>query len=272
MRNHSFMAFAASIAVAMTLCSCGGGAPAQNAEESEPVPPLTEAEVEQWLDGDSSFEGREATITGKVFNTDHEDDIYAFQVYTDPKNYAGNAIVYVKGDNPHINSDAYIVATGTVMKDFKGENAFGGSVTAACLQASSIEEVSYVEAVSPTLKSIEPGLVAEQNGYSITLNKVEFAADETRFYVTLTNNGAGRLSVYDYNAVLLQDGRQLNVQSNFEAGYPTINNELAVGGTLEGVICFPNVEQANMQLQLRGYSDNWEADGGELTFTFDIAV
>ena len=271
MRNHGLVAFAASLAVAMTLCSCGGGTSASSVEESEPLPALTEAEVKQWIGGDDSFIGREATITGKVFSAEHSDDVYAFQVYTDPKNYSGNAIVYVRGDDHNIGSDSYIVATGTVMEDLEGENAFGGTVTAACLEASSIEEVSYIEAVSPTLQAFDAGMTAEQNGYSITLNKIEFAADETRFYVTLTNNGAGRLSVYDYNAVLLQNGKQFNVQSNYEADYPTINNELAVGGTIEGVICFPKVEQTNMQMQLRGYSDNWEADGGELSFTFDIA-
>lgn len=272
MTKRGFMNMAAVFALSIALCGCGGGASTRGVEESAPQPALTEEEVGQWLSGDDGFEGRETTITGKVFNTDYNDGVYAFQIYTDPNNYTGNTIVYVSGENPNIGTDAYIRATGTVMEDFEGENALGGSVTATCLQASSIEEISYIDAVSPTLQSIEPAVVSEQNGYSISVDKVEFAADETRVYVTLTNNGAGRLSVYDYDAVLLQDGRQFNVQTNYQANYPTINNELSVGAAIDGIICFPKVEQTSFQLQLHGFSDNWEADGGELNFTFDIAL
>lgn len=271
MKRRNFVALAVALVAILALCACGG-ASTQGNGNSEPLPPLTEEETQAWLNGDTSFQGREATVAGKVFNTDQGDGVYVYQIYTDPKNFSGNTIVYYRGDNPQIGSDAFIRATGTIQENFEGENALGGTVTATCLEATSIEEVSYADAVSPALKTIEPGVTSEQNGYSITVNKIEFAADETRVYVTLVNNGAGRLTVYEHNAIILQDGRQYNVQQNYAANYPGISNELAIGATMEGIICFPKVEETGMQIQLQGHSDNWEADGSGLDFTFDIAV
>lgn len=102
--------------------------------------------------------------------------------------------------------------------------------------------------------------------------KVEFADNETRVYVTIINNGAGRLSLYDYDAVIIQDGKQFNTETNYEAGYPDINKEISIGVTLDGIMAFTAIEQKSFQLQMRGYSDNYEADSGDLEFTFDIAV
>lgn len=233
---------------------------------------MTEEEVADWLAGGSGYEGREATVTGQVFNSERDGDKAYYQIHTDPDNYEGNTVVYFEGSNPGIGNDDYIRATGIVAKDFTGENAFGGEVTAKCLNASTIEKIDYIDAVAPTTAEVKPAATSEINGYSITIDKVEFSDKETRVYVTLTNNGAGRLSVYDYDAVIIQNGRQFNAETNYSAGYPDINKELAIGASMSGVMTFPVIEQSDFQIQMHGYSDNYEVDQDALDFSFDITV
>ena len=240
--------------------------------QEQQVQPLTDEEVKQWTNGSSEFIGREATLTGRVFNIEHDGNKHVFQINADPKNYDGNTLIYYEGADPGIIKNDFIRATGTIQKDMPYKNAFGASMSAPLLSASSIEKINYRDAVSPTLASVEPNIVSEQNGYSITVQKIEFAKDETRVYVSLTNNGAGRLTVYDYSAVIIQDGKQINTETNYQANYPSINKELNVGATMEGIVCFPAIEQKGMQIQMNGHSDNYKVDGSELNFIFDITI
>jgi hypothetical protein len=274
------VAAATFVAASLLLTACGSSdASTQPAEatpsettQSEAAPALTQEEVARWTAGGADFVGREATVTGKVFNIDHDGDNHVYQINADPENYDGNTLVYFEGADPGINKNDYIRATGIVQKDMSYENAFGATMSAPLLAATQVEKSTYQDIVSPTIASIDPQLACVANGYTVTMNRVEFAENETRVYVSLVNNGAGRLRIYDHNAVIIQDGKQYNTQTNYQADYPSINNEVAVGASLDGVICFPAIEQHSFQLQLRGSSDNWEVDGFELSFSFDITM
>lgn len=211
-------------------------------------------------------------MTGQVFNIQRDGNTIAYQINSDPTNYEGNTVIAYQGDDPGISKNDYIRATGTVADRMNYENAFGASMSAALLKADVVEKSSYEEAVAPARATIETNMVSEQNGYSITLNKIDFADKETRFYVSVTNNGAGKFTVYDFNAVVVQNGKQFNTEQNFHANYPTINNEVAIGASVEGVICFPAMEQASMQLRLNGHSDNYQVDGTGFDFVFDVQI
>ena len=263
---------ALALSCLVVLPSCGSTSGAPGSTPAEPPQPLTEEEYKAWDTGGAEFEGRQATVTGQVFNIQREGDTIAYQIHTDPTNYGGNTVVTFTGDDPGINNDDCLRATGIVQKDFEGENALGGSVVANALLADSVEKITYQEATAPTIAYIEPAVTSEYNGYSVTIDKIEFSEPETRVYVTVNNNGAGRLSLYEYSAVIIQNGQQYNIQYNYAANYPTISNQVAMGASISGIMCFPKIEQSSLQIQLQGSSDNWEADPGTIDFNFDITV
>lgn len=277
-RHYSSILFLLTLVLAgcLLLTGCGSSGKGSSASTgqtgAEPAPEMTAEEVQKWTGGSTEFTGRRATVAGQVFNIQRDGDTIAYQIHTDPTNYDGNTVIAYQGDDPGISKNDYIRATGTVADRMNYENAFGASMSAALLKADTIEKSSYEEVAAPARVTIEPNITSEHNGYSVTLSKVDFADNETRFHVIVTNNGAGKLSVYDYSAVVVQNGRQFNTENNFHADYPTINNQVAIGATVEGVICFPAMEQASMQLQLKGYSDNYQADGSGFDFVFDIQV
>ncbi|HDX9580272.1 TPA: hypothetical protein ROX88_003905 [Bacillus pseudomycoides] len=66
----------------------------------------------------------------------------------------------------------------------KGENMVGGKITAPVVKAKSATKAEYKDAFSPTKKAIDVNQKVSQNGYDITVNKIEIADEETRVYVT----------------------------------------------------------------------------------------
>ena len=218
----------------------------EDATQAEEMQTLSEDEVRRWTAGGSGLVGFEATVSGKVFHIEHDGDAHVFQLHADPKNNEGSIIVYFEGADPGIANNDYIRSTGVTCDDMPYENAFGATMSAPVLAATAVEKSTYQDVVSPALMTVEPNLSSTLNGYTVTVPRVEFAGDETRVYVSLVNNGAGRLRVYDYNAVIIQNGMQYNTERNYAADYPSINNEVAIGASISGVICFPALEQRSL--------------------------
>jgi len=125
--------------------------------------------------------------------------------------------------------------------------------------ADSVEVSSYKDIAAPTLKEVVPSNnTIEQFGYSVTVNKIELAKEETRVYLTVKNNGSNKFSLYSFNTLIIQDGKQFEEQSNYDAGYPEVQTDLTKGVQTEGIISFPPINDGNFKLTLEGSSDNYE--------------
>lgn len=259
------LALLLGLAMMFGLAACGS-TPVESDQ-----PPMTEEEIQKMHADPDSYKGRELTIYGQILDTpEKDDDAIYFQMYCDPVNYSQSVIVGYADPSLTLPADCYVKVTGTVDGKFEAENMLGGTVTGARIIATSVEESNYADAVAPTLKSIDVNQTQEQLGYSVTIQKVEFAEKETRVYLSVTNNGNDKFFLYSFNVKILQNGTQYGEEMNYDAGYPEIESELLVGATTEGVICFPALEQASFQLSSEAHSDNWQETIEP--FTFDITV
>ena len=135
-------------------------------------------------------------MSGQVFVDPEKDgDEIALQVWHNPQNAEKNFIVYYKGDAT-VKTNDYIEVDGKITGEFKGENAFGGEVTAPMIEADTLEVKSYMEAVVPTISEIVPeNAVVEQNGVALKVDKVEFAEKETRIYITESKSSSDNCSI-----------------------------------------------------------------------------
>ena len=239
---------------------------------SEAPAELTEAEIDQLYTDPGAFQGRRVTLTGRVFQSPEKDgNVMYFQIFTDIENSDRNTIIAYQSDESLVAVDDYVRVTGVVQGEDKGYNVFGGMISAPRILADSIEVISYIDAAAPTIKAVEPdGITQDQYGYSITVNKVEFAEQETRIYVTIQNNGSSAFSVYSFNTKIVQNGKQYEEEMNFNADYPEIQTDLQPGVSTEGVIVFPAIDQSDFQIIFEGYSENW--DESIESYTFDIPV
>lgn len=249
----------------LQLAGCGGTSAA------EQKPPLTEAEISQMYTDPDAFKGRKVTLAGKLLGDPQKDDsgIY-FQMYGDPAKYERNTIVKYSNKEASFSGQDYVKITGTIDGAYDGKNIMGGKITAPKIVADSVEKVSYIDAVSPTLKSVDVNSTQNQYGYEVTLQKVEFSSKETRVYVSAKNNGKSNFSAYSYNTKILQGDKQYEEQSNYDAGYQKLQTNLIPGATSEGIITFPALEQKSFTIYLSGFSYNFSEKINP--YTFEIAV
>lgn len=260
--------------MAINVTACGGS--------SSESPKKTEAasKEKEYVDditavasNPDSYNGKYIKFTGIVSTVDSNDDIYGCQVYVD-MDYNNSVLVEIpKSIMPETpKTDDLINFDAKIEKAKDGQTVMGVDSTWAYLVADSAEKTTYLESFGKADATWEfTDKVAEQNGISISVTKVEFAKDETRFYVTATNNSADRMNIWSSSSKVLQNGQQyeqIYTYNSFEE-YPELSSELLPGASSSGILCFDKLDPAALQLYVEGSSDNYELEFSP--FIFDLA-
>ncbi len=265
--------------MSLSVVACGGEIDTVakvEEQEKEKIEYIEDSEIADFFTNPDKYKGKYVKLSGKVFaDPEKNGDEIALQAWHNPENSSNNFITYYKGDNAKINQGDYIMVDGKIGGEFEGENAFGGTVTAPMLEATSIEVLSYIDAVTPTIAEIVPeNATSEQNGISLKVDKIEFAEKETRVYLTETNSSADKFSMWVYSIKITQNGSQIeqaNTSSQFEGDYAQLSTEILPNASSSGVLVFPPMDSsASFQIYAEGHSDNYELDFAP--FAIDITV
>lgn len=277
--KKKIMAILLTATMVLSMTACGGGDNGNSSEKSsepEKKEYISETEIADLFTTPDNFKGKYVKLSGQVFvDPEKDDDEIALQVWHDPQNAEKNFIVYYKGEVT-VKTNDYIEVDGKITGEFKGENAFGGEVTAPMIEADTLEVKSYMEAVVPTISEIIPeNAIAEQNGVALKVDKVEFAEKETRVYLTESNSSADKFSMYVYSIKIVQNGQQIeqdfSSSSSYEGGYAELSSDILPNASSSGVLVFPALDSsAGFQIYAEGSSDNWEIEFAP--FTIDIVV
>lgn len=271
--------FASTSLFLYLISGCSSSAPSStpsvepsNTPEAVVQEPLTDAEVKMMYSAPDEYKGALVELSGVVFNTvEYDEDGVYFQMWGDPENSDLNTIVTYPDPNFALESDQYVKLTGTVMGEFTGTNAFGGEISAAVVTADTLEISTYQDVVSPTLVIASADVpTVEQLGYSITVQKAELAENETRLYISATNNGSANFTIYSFNMTIVQDGHQYEEESNYDADYPELQSDIRPSVTTEGIVTFPALENAPFQLIIEARSDDWDEDIQDYVFNLDF--
>lgn len=250
------------------LTACGGG-------ESEPPKKefIEEDQIADMYTSPSSYIGKYITMKGKVFTEpETSGSTTVFQMWGDVEKSERNTVVVFSNEefDLDVETDMYVEITGYVEGEFEGENAFGTTITAPQIRVESIQELSYIDAVSPTIEAIDVNEAKESNGVTVTLQKIEFAENETRVYLSVENQSSYDYSFYSFNSKIIQGDKQYTEETNFDAEYPEIETEISSGVKEEGIIAFPSMNIDSLKFICEGYSDNYELD--QDTFTFEVEI
>lgn len=276
MGKEDIMRKISMILVCLGLClglfGCSNDSGKDTSKKTEEKEFITEDQLDSLYSNPDKFKGKYVTLTGQVFGSpESEDDTTVFQMMGDPEEYEKNTVIHCKKSlTKDLKSDSYVVVTGLIKGTFEGTNAFGESITAPQIEAEKIEISSYIDVVSPTLKSVEVNDVRTSNGVTVTLQKVEFSPIETRVYISVDNQSANEYSFYSYSTKAVQNNKQFEYESNYYADYPELNSDILPGVKTEGILVYNGLEQADFQLICKGQSNDYSLDGD--TFTFDITV
>ncbi|EDR47592.1 DUF5067 domain-containing protein [Dorea formicigenerans] len=260
--------------MAINVTACGGS----NSESSKKTE--TASKEKEYVDditavasNPDSYNGKYIKFTGIVSTVDSNDDIYGCQVYVD-MDYNNSVLVEIPksimSETPK--TDDLINFDAKIEKAKDGQTVMGVDSTWAYLVADSAEKTTYLESFGKADATWEfTDKVAEQNGISISVTKVEFAKDETRFYVTATNNSSDKMNIWSSSSKVLQNGQQyeqIYTYNSFEE-YPELSSELLPGASSSGILCFDKLDPAALQLYVEGASDNYELEFSP--FIFDLA-
>lgn len=260
--------------VATTGCSSEQSSTSKNDDKKqESKEPLSKEEFTKMISNPDKYKGAKVDFYAKIFvEPEKDDDGIYIQAFADPKNSEQNVIV-VADPKTDVKNEDIIHVVGTVRESFEGENALGGKVTAPIIDAEKVEKADYVTAFSKPIKTIEVNKEINQHGYIVKLNKVEIAEDETRAYVTISNQSNAKINFWEHNAKLLVGNTQLDRADNFEAGYPEIPTDILPKTNVEAIIPFPATD-ANEQVikfYFEGSSENYDINIEPFQFEVSIA-
>jgi Domain of unknown function (DUF4352) len=217
-----------------------------------------------------AHKGAEVRIVGRVFNEVEQDaNGTYFQMFANPKDSEWNTIVGVADTSLRLSDGDFVRVVGTVTGQFSGENAFGGDVNAVKVAASSVRKVDATAAAS-TPRRVLPKRRASEGGIVVTVQKVEFADDETRVFVAVKNNSGADVNLYASSGKAVSGSRQYD--STFSlADYPQVSSDIAPGAFTTGVVVFPTMnEKSPLRLIFEGYSDNSNVGNyGSVRFEFN---
>ena len=209
------------------------------------------------------YKGRKVEFYGKIFIEPEKDAEGTYlQMYTLNQGSDGNTVVAIQDPNLDVSNGDIVYVKGVVGDVFEGTNAFGATIVAPQILANSIEKSDYATAFSPALKVIEVNQEINQHGYSMTLERIELAASETRVYLKIKNDSSDNISFYSFNSVIIQGSNQISEEDNWDADYQEINSEIFPGVTSQGVVTFApvDIQGENLKLVFEGSSDDYYLD------------
>lgn len=263
--------------MSLSMTACGSSSDSANNAStntsSEPEKEKEVVDISSVTSDPDACKGKYVTFYGIVSQTDESDDQYFYQVYTDT-DYNNSVLVYAPKDlvSDTISNDDFINVIAKVDGAYSGQTVMGVDTTWAKLTAENIEKSSYTDTFGKAHTAWDfQDQVIEQQGINVAVTKVEFADNETRIYVTATNNSEDTVNLWSSSAKIIQNGQQYEqTYGNYLADYPELSSDILPGASSSGILCFDALEASEFQFYLEGSSDNWEIDLEPFTFTLGM--
>ena len=225
----------------------GGGSPSDPADAEGPS-------VGQYASGIDTFTrpnynilaanpdehaGKEIDVIGQLLdNPESSGDEVAFQMFADPKNAEWSTIVHTDSESLDFRTDNYVHVRGEVLGEMVGENAFGGEVSAVEVDAYSVERVEGVEAIDPTLDTLEVGQTQSSEGLSITLESLDLGTKHVRAHVTARNEGEKTAKLNLDRSKFVQGGERIGTRDPYDYSVTKPKSGLPTGEETEGTVIF----------------------------------
>jgi hypothetical protein len=216
-----------------------------------------------------AHKGATVDVTGQLLERPeaYEGEL-AFQMFVDIENVDWNTIVYTDQTGLDLETDDYVRVRGEVLGAFDGENAFGGDVTAPSVQASEVTPVSAGQAIDPAEEVREINQTEGDQGFEVTLEKIEFGDESTRAYVTIRNDTGRGADFYTFDAKIQQGSAQADyLEDSFAYYEEEPQDSLGPGVETEGVIPFEPVDPNQpFELRLPWTSNNYNVTSRPVVF------
>jgi hypothetical protein len=205
------------------------------------TPRFTDSNVATLYASPNFYKGALVDITGKVFLApDRDGSRTGFQMWQAGKtDFDRNTLVYSdRHDLTTYASGDCVRVVGKNIGTLSGENAFGATLNLPAIEASDVSMADCETVVYPPIKEIASGESKFSNGITVTLDKVVFAEEHTRVYLTIANGQAEKIYFMSTSAKAFQGNKQFETAYAFDADFPDIEYEIYPAIEETGVIIF----------------------------------
>lgn len=219
--------------------------------------------LDKLFENPKSFDGKEITLGGYIEeNKEIGPEEAELQLAVESWQTYNNLVVSYKGSSlSELGYDDIVLVKGKVKGTKSIKNELGVSIDVPKIEATEVIPSTFMEAISPTTKTVDANVVAEQYGISVKVDKVEFSEYETRVFVTVTNNSS---DIFD----ILSGSRLVQSKKVYEDIFYSLNEELpdlsdeeiGPGASVSGVLLFEPLKEKDMKIYIEGYSENYDLD------------
>ena len=205
-------------------------------------------------------------LVGKIFiPPEQASGGVAIQMFGDLANSDLNTIVYYYGtDAGQFANGDLIKVTGTVGKQFTGQNKMGATLVVPTINATKVEKTDATALIKGG-KEVVVAQQQNQNGVVITVDKAVLRDNETDIFVRVQNNQPGKkANFYSFNAKLQVGNQQFDLDSSKTSQYGAIPSDILPGVEIKGVLVFPAIgtpvpPTGAVALHLEAHSENYMA-------------
>jgi len=217
------------------------------------------------------YKGQVIQWGGQVFVEPEKDNagVYLQVMHTDSDN--SFVVGYQKPDF-QVKQDDYIIVTGVVSGKFEGENGFGAKLSKPLIKAGLIEQSTRSGTAESADLTIPVSQTNTQNGFMVTLDKIEVASAETRYFLTVKNNSSDKISFYTFDAKAIQGSKQFELKSIYDSN-EEIPSEILPGVEAKGVLVSDPIDKSQKEISLilpkpydSSFNNNWQ----DITFKVSL--
>jgi hypothetical protein len=216
-----------------------------------------------------SFKGARVDIVGAVLGEPVKDGKSTYwQMWPHPTNVEWFAVVAFEGVSFTIADGEYVHVVGTAQGRTEGEIPLLATIDAVTVRAETAEVVDRSALTPPALRTVKVAKSVEQHDLVVTVDKVEFAANETRVYVTVDNRSDATASFYDYKVKAAQG--QIQYEAEYFTYYPQVQSQLPPRTASSGVVLFKALDPVRAtELSFETRTDNYQLEFNP--YVFEIA-
>lgn len=222
-------AFVGLMVLAVVVANLGSGEPT----DETPTIGLAEA-----LESPEDYTGYQVSFTARVTEAEGSSGDQGMFMETIDES-ASSVYVYTSSDE-EFNFEDYAEVTGTIDGHKEGENKFGTEMSELVVQAKSIRKLSRDEAVAPATLTKEPGTIQQVGDVSVKLAKIEYAEQETRFYLQIENNSSSTYTYSSYDSTLVQSKKDITT-ADYEGNNEETDGDIAPGSKIESKLYFAKI-------------------------------
>jgi hypothetical protein len=248
---------------------CGGTESSSNGSQAS-VRTFTRDDWGELAAAPDGFKGARVDIVGSVLGEPTKDgNVTYWQMWPHPTNVDWMAVVGFEDSSFTIADGDYVHVVGTVQGETKGRIPLLATLDAVAVRAETVEVVEESAAAPPALRTVVVAKSVEQHRLIVTVDKVEFAANETRVYVTVSNQSTASASFNGYKTRAVQG--QTEYKPPDLSPYPWVEQELPPGAVSSGVVLLPGTNRAQaVKLSFEPRTDDYQVEFSP--YIFEIAA